>query len=392
MNLMDEPGFFPIYFMRGTGCYVEDIDGNHYIDYICGKGSVILGHAHQAVTSMVVRTIRSGNMPPLNHPLQNALAAILKRHIGNAQRVRLFRTGSCATSAAVRLARVFTGRELILTSGYHGWHDWCQPGRSGVPKAVAAGTIDFRYSLALLEELASKHKGEVAAVFVTPEPCFYGANFYREVERIAHRLGSLFILDEVKTGFRFSMGGAQEVYGIEPHLATYSKAMANGFPISALTGSAKVMECEERTHLSGTFDIEITSIAAAVATLGELEDGSVHKELQARGMKLINGLNALFEHHGIVAACTDGNPAGFHIIFQDQDLAKAFYRQCANRNILFYPFNNVNLTLAHTQQVIHQTLSKCDSSLAALSVRTGVCDEQCLEAARERYMRRHHLV
>jgi glutamate-1-semialdehyde aminotransferase len=205
-------GAYPIYASRALGSYVWDVDGSRYVDFILGYGTVILGHASESVTQAVTRELSTGiNTSPLWRPLQVELAELLKTTIPGAEMSFFMRTGSDATSGALRLARIFTGRTKVVRWGYNGWHDWCCPRLDGVAPAVRADSLTFRYNdIDSLRHVLEEHADEVACVLMMPfevEPPRPG--FLHDVRDLAHQHGALFILDEMRSGFRIALGGAQ---------------------------------------------------------------------------------------------------------------------------------------------------------------------------------------
>lgn len=294
MNKLGPIEKFPIYFSRAKGSVVWDIDGNEYVDFISGKGAIILGYANDEVNRQVVNQINMSNFMPLSNPIQNELAKIINEKIPCAERVRFFRTGSCAASALIRLARAYTKKEIILTSGYHGWHDTFTGGRNGVLTENSNYTLDFQYNVDRLEKFLVKYSGSVAAIFITPEPCFFGKEFYEECFYLSRKYHTLFLFDEIKTGFRTSLEGFQSKIGIIPDAATFSKAMGNGYAISAVAGFEKLMFAEEETHLSGTFDTEASSISASIRTIELLEKYNVASYIENLGRYFAEELDKLF--------------------------------------------------------------------------------------------------
>lgn len=246
MNIFDSPNHFPTFFSNANGPYVWDIDNNKYIDLISGKGSVILGYANNEVDHAVIDVIRSGSIFPLTSSLYSKLAKMLCNTIDSIERVKFFKTGSCAVSAAIRLAKKYNDRKIILTCGYHGWHDWFIENRSSWSKN-ASEVIDFYYNIDLLEKIVKEKNKKISAIVVTPEPNFLGADFLRKIQDISKKYNIVFILDEIKTGFRFRVEGYQSLIKINPDLSTFSKAIANGYPLSVLGGKKEIMLLENVT-------------------------------------------------------------------------------------------------------------------------------------------------
>jgi glutamate-1-semialdehyde aminotransferase len=282
-------GLAPKYLRRAKGARVWDVDGNEYTDWSMAIGPVILGYAHPAVDEAIRRQLNDGITFSLMHPLEVEVAETLRRLLPHAQSVRFGKSGAEATSAAVRAARAFTRRDKVLCCGYHGWHDWyigVTPRRHGVPDAVRELTSAFPFNDA--EALASKLDDDTACVILEPasseEP---RAGFLEDVRRLCDENGTLLIFDEMWTGFRLALGGAQQRFGVTPDLATYSKAIANGMPLSALVGRRDVMSVFERdAFFFSTFGGEALSLAAAVACIHELEASAVPVQLAAEGRRI----------------------------------------------------------------------------------------------------------
>lgn len=284
-------GASPLFAKRGEGARIWDVDDNEYIDYVLGLLPVILGYRDPDVDRAITEQLERGITFSLATELETELAERLVRHIPCAEMVRFGKNGSDATSAAVRIARAATGRDLIAVCGYHGWQDWYIGSTArnlGVPEAVRALTFTFPYNdLAALERLLSENPDKFAAIVMEPvsltEP---KEGFLEGVRDIASAHGSVLVFDEIITGFRMGMGGAQAELGVVPDLAVFGKAMANGMPISAITGPADLMAYFEDIFVSGTFGGEALSLAAAIATIDKLEAEDIPAQLRDFGAKL----------------------------------------------------------------------------------------------------------
>jgi glutamate-1-semialdehyde aminotransferase len=287
-------GVAPAYIARAKGAHVWDVDGNRYIDFPMALGPVMLGHADPDVNEAIVRQLREGIVFTLPHALEVEVAERIVELVPGVERVRFGKTGSDVTSAAVRLARACTGREVVLACGYHGWHDWYIGSTSrhaGVPEGVRAlvGTFDFN-DLDSLDEALEAHRGAVAAVIL--EPCGVdepAPGFLEGVVDRAHAAGSIVIFDEIITGFRLAPGGAQERYGVRADLVAFGKALGNGMPISALGGRAELMDQLEDVFFSGTHGGETLSLAAASAVLDRL-GAELYDALYANGERVRSGI------------------------------------------------------------------------------------------------------
>jgi glutamate-1-semialdehyde 2,1-aminomutase len=357
---------YPAYVSRAEGAYVWDVDGNRYIDFNLGYGPVVLGHAHPVVNAAVIEQLGRGTCAsPMWSPRQVELTELLTEVI-QADMAYLLRTGSDATAAAVRLARIHTGREMIARWGYNGWHDWCAPRPEGVPQSTLALSHRFAYNdIASLEELFARYPDQIACVVMMPyeleEP---RPGFLNEVRETAHRHGALLILDEMRSGFRISLGGAQEYYGVRPDLSTFSKAMANGYPISAVVGRRDVMLHLGSTHMSSTFYGNPAEMAAAIATIGILRDTDALGAIWRMGESLLNGLRQILTEYAIPAEAV-GLPISPFLRFDESaGRAKArFYQETLRRGVMFHPNHQWFLSAAHTDDDVAVTLDACRAAM-----------------------------
>ncbi|MGD2114175.1 MAG: aminotransferase class III-fold pyridoxal phosphate-dependent enzyme [Acidobacteriota bacterium] len=345
-NRLDDPAHYPLFFERASGPHAWDVDGHRYIDLIAGKGTVLLGYASPEVDSAVRMAIGAGSMLPLTGPLHPLAAERLCRAVPSVERVKFLRTGSEAVSAAVRLARVWSGERKILTCGYHGWHGWYVEQRRSVNDS-GAPVVDFHYDVDALEALLSRYAKETAAVVVSPEPALLGDDHHRRLAEVVREHGVLLLFDEVKSGFRFGSAGYQGSVGVRPDLTTFGKAIANGYVLAAVGGRREVMEAERETHISGTYETENVGLAAALRTM-EILGGSDYGELFGLYRRFAAELNAAFRRRGVAARCLVSG-ANAQILFEDDDLARCFYRRAVAHGVLFNCFDDVNLTFGHRQ-------------------------------------------
>ena len=283
---------FPKYLLKGKGSRVWDVDGNEYIDFNMAIGPVSLGYCYDAVDNAIRRQLKEGITFSLMHPLEVEVAELIQGVVPNAESVRFSKTGADVTSAAVRLARAYTGREKVICCGYHGWHDWYIgiTGKSnGVPQAVRDLTYTFNYND--IDSVIESIDDDTACVIL--EPVVFEAprdNFLQALQDICRYNGTLLIFDEMWTGFRLAAGGAQEYFSVTPDLACYSKAIANGMPLSVLTGRGDVMSLlEADVFFFTTFGGEALSLAAAQATITEIKDKDVPAYLSLQGSILKEG-------------------------------------------------------------------------------------------------------
>jgi glutamate-1-semialdehyde 2,1-aminomutase len=335
---------FPLFFANAEGAILTDVDGNEYIDYVLGQGPMILGHSHPAVLETVGQAMRRGQLFAGQHELEIEVAEALVRLVPCAELCRFGVSGSELVQAAMRLARAVTGRTLILRfeGHYHGWFDnvllnvATPPEQAGPrerpqlrlasPGQTASVLGDFLLlpwnDLGLVEQLFAERGHEIAAVMTEPMMCNTGAiqpapGFLQGLRRLCDQHGALFYMDEVITGFRLGLGGAQGRFGVTPDLATFAKAMAGGFSTAALVGRAEYMERFARdVNHSGTFNGNVISMAAAAASLAELErdDGAIYRHMEEVGTSLIEGISGLARRLDL-PLLVQGLPTAFHLSF-----------------------------------------------------------------------------
>lgn len=344
-------GVAPKYLQMGKGARVWDVDGNEYLDYTMGVGPLSLGYGHPAVDDAIREQLEQGIVFSLVHPLEVDVSELIREVIPNAEMVRFSKTGADVTSAAVRLARAYTGRDRVLCCGYHGWHDWyigVTPRRAGVPAAVQDLVSTFAYND--LDSVRAGLDADTACVIL--EPMTFESpreGFLQELKALCAANGTLLIFDEMWTGFRLDVGGAQRYFDVTPDLACYSKAVANGMPLAVLTGRAEVMSLlDEAVFFFTTFGGEALSLAAARATIAELRRLDVPAWMARQGRKLIDGYNHLARVAGLedVTRCV-GHPARTMVTFDataaDPLLQKSFVQQELIRHgILWSGFHNVS--------------------------------------------------
>ena len=311
-------GVSPIYAEAAAGCRFTDVDGNEFIDMAGGTGVVYLGYCHPEVDDAAIGQIRRGIAYPVNSPLEIELAELLVEAIPCAERVRYTKGGGDADAVAVRLARCYTGRDKALFCGYHGWHDWYLasnlaspenlhdhlfPGvpAGGVPRALAGTAIPFAYND--LNDLRAKleaNRGQVACVIMEaartfqPEP-----GFLEGVRELADEHEAVLIFDEVVTGFRYALGGAQERFGVTPDMATFGKAIGNGYPVAAVTGKRAIMDSIASSFVSSSYWSEPASLAAAVAIQRVIRRENVIDHIWRVGARMQEGVLRVARDHGL---------------------------------------------------------------------------------------------
>jgi len=357
-------GVAPKYLKRGKGARVWDVDGNEYLDYNMAIGPLSLGYCYPRVDEAIIGQLKDGITFSMMHELEVVFAELIHDIIPNAEAIRISKTGADVTSAAVRVARAYTGRKKVLCCGYHGWHDWyisVTSRNSGIPEEIRdlSATIDYNN----IESVKQALDEDTACVIL--EPFVFEApkdNFLQELKDLCDANGTLLIFDEMWTGFRIALGGAQEYFQVTPHLACYSKAFANGMPISLLTGKKEILDLfKEEVFFFTTFGGEALSLAAAVATITEMKEKKVAAYLAEKGKRLKDGYNTLAAELGIAhyTRCTGydcrtlvsfdataGNPL---------ELKSFVQQEMIKRGILWSGIHN--MSFSHTDADIDYTLA-----------------------------------
>ena len=353
-------GAAPLFLERGEGARVWDVDGNTYIDFVLGLLPVVLGYRDPDVDAAIRAQLDRGITFSLSTELEVELSERLTRLIPCAEMVRFGKNGSDATTAAIRLARAHTGRDRIALCGYHGWHDWyigTTARHLGVPQAVRELSDTFDYNDAdSLRRLITARPGEYAAVMMEPTLAVEPApGFLESVREICSQEGVVLVFDEIITGFRVHLGGAQAVYGVTPDLSCFGKAMANGMPISAIVGKRKIMRQMEDVFVSGTFGGECLSLAAAIATIDKLERIDAIARTKAVGRRLADGISEILKRHGIAENYGVSGPDWRPLVLPegpvDRILAVSLLRQELNENGIL-SVDAINVCLAHDDESV----------------------------------------
>jgi len=366
-------GVAPKYVKRGKGARVWDVDDNEYLDYNMGIGPLSLGYCYPKVDEAIIEQLKNGITFSLMHHLEVTLSELIHQIIPNAEAIRISKTGADVTSAAIRVSRAFTGRKKVLCCGYHGWHDWYIGVTSrniGVPEEIKNLTATFEYNN--IESVKALLDEDTACVIL--EPFIFEAptnDFLKELKTLCSSNGTLLIFDEMWTGFRIAMGGAQEYFNVKPDLACYSKAFANGMPISLLTGRKDVMDLfNEDVFFFTTFGGEALSLAAAIATIEEMIEKNVPAYLAEKGKLLKDGYNKICEDLGIqhYTKCV-GYDCRSMITFDPSagnplELKSYVQQELIKRGILWSGFHN--MCFSHSDEDINYTLKAYQEVLELL--------------------------
>jgi len=377
------PANAPALLVRGQGCRVWDVDGNEFVEYGMGLRAVGLGHAYPAVVAAAEQALRDGANFTRPSLVELECAEAFLDIVTGAEMVKFTKDGSSANTAAVKLARAHTGRDLVVLCSQHpffSYDDWfigTTPVDAGIPAAVAALTLTFSYNdLPALEDLFRRHSGRIACVVLEPERDQRPeAGFLQGIADLCRREGAVFVLDEMITGFRWQLGGAQAQYGVVPDLSTFGKAMANGFAVSALAGRRELMERGGIRHdgprvflLSTTHGAETHGLAAAIATMGVYRERDVIGYLHDAGRELRTGVEAAIAAAGVEGFVGVGgrdSNLGYRTLDQEGQPSQPFrtlFLQELVRGGVLAP--SLVVSYSHDEDAIRQTIEAVERALA----------------------------
>lgn len=377
------PGAFPYFAQRAEGCRYWDVDGHEYIDFLCAYGPNILGYNHPKVEDAAARAQRDGNC--LNHPTEQSvlLAEKLISLVDFASWAVFGKNGSDMTTWAIQVAREHTGRKKILKvkDAYHGSHPWCTPGHGGLLPEDRAHILEFIWNDCEDFKRVLKLAGEDAAgviisafhhpIFgdsILPDPAFL-----KLIEESCHRKGIVFILDDVRSGFRLHLGGSHRYFGFEPDLICFCKALGNGHPISATLGRENLRIAASRVFLTGSYWNSSAPMAASLAVLEILEKEETIAHLKKQGERLMEGLRAAAEKNELKIRCS-GPPALPFMSFADETnfyRSQHFTSECILRGVFFHPHHNWFMCGAHRDRDLDHTLKAADEAFASVREHFG---------------------
>lgn len=359
-------GISPLFATRAKGPHLWDLDGNKYIDLVSNLASITLGYRNRKIDSAVRKQMRLGNGFSLPSTLEAIVSERITSLVPSAEMVRFGKNGTDATSAAIRLARAYTDRDYVAVCGYHGWQDWFIGSTSrnkGVPRKTSSLTLTFYYNkIETLEKLFTENPKKIAAVIMEPMTSEYPVNdFLNKVKKLCEKNGTILIFDETITGFRFTKGGAQEFFQVSPHLSTFGKGIANGYPLSVVCGNKEIMKEMENIFFSGTFGGELLSLAAANVVLELHEKDAISPKLSEYGEDLSKNLEKLIEQLGISDLIQiKGHPTWKFLEWKDvagftvPELKTFFMQEMFLKGILLLGTHNISL--AHSVRVRRRIL------------------------------------
>lgn len=359
------PGEYPIFFDSAKGGRVRDVDGNEYIDMLCAYGPIIIGHREEEIDEAVIRQIKEkGFCFSLTQAVQNDLARKMRELIPCCEKVVFVKTGSDATTASIRIARAYTEREKIIRCGYHGWHDWCVEVKGGIPHKLYEDVHEVEYNdLDQFEDMLKEIGDRTAAVIITPlghplaNKVEYPKPGYLEgVKELTHKYGAVLIYDEIRTGFRVNIGGAQKEFGVTPDLATFGKAMANGYSVSSVVGKKEIMDVLiDKVFLSSTFFPNSLSQIAALKTIEIIQRDNVLGIVKEKGNRFAQKVTEIIERSSVPVEFSGAPWMPFITFIPDKEkrykkLRPEFYTQLIRRGVFLQPYHHGYIAYRHTDE------------------------------------------
>ncbi len=371
-------GEYPIFVESGKGGRIVDVDGNEYVDFLCAYGPIILGYREEEIDKAVIQQIlEKGFCFSLTQRYQNKLAEKLRELIPSAEMSIFVKTGSDTTTLALRLARAYTSRTKVMRCGFHGWHDWCVEVKGGIPEKLYEDTYEFQYNdLANLERLLRAYGDDTAAIIITP----FGhplakklqspkAGFLEGVRKLADKYNVVLIFDEVRTGFRIAMGGAQAYYNVTPDLTCIGKAMANGYAIAAVCGKEDIMKtAESDVFVSSTFFPNSLGYVAALKTIEILQRDHVLEAIWKKGRQFMDALETILGKYDVGAELSGIGPMFFVTFKSDTEKVyrkrrNEFFTQLIRQGIFMQPYHHGYICYRHREDDLKKALKAVENSL-----------------------------
>lgn len=360
-----EPG--PTHFQNAAGCHIVTAEGNTLVDCTMALGAVAIGYAEPNITRAVVDAAGSGNVSGLSHTLELDLAEKFCETVPCAEKVQFLKTGAEAVAAAVRLARTYTGRDVVIGSGYFGWLDWSQSA-AGVPKGVQQDYVSVPFDdVDALHRAATDAGKRLAAIVLEPVVEKMASKQWIEKARsLCDALGAVLIFDEMKTGFRLASGGYQQYADVTPDLAAFGKALANGYPLSAVCGKRDVMDAARKTWISSTLASEATALAAANVVIEIHHNTEVCDELWRIGKEMRTRVSGAVQASGVKGVTVDGIDPMWLLRFESPKVESLFVRHAVEHGALFKRGAYNFAALAHDDEALNEIEEAASNAFVAV--------------------------
>jgi glutamate-1-semialdehyde aminotransferase len=357
----------PTHFVRAAGCRIEAADGSELVDCTMALGAVAIGYGEPKITRAVLDTVAQGAVSGLSHVLEVEVAERFCNVVPCAERVQFLKTGAEAMSAAVRVARAYTGRNVVIGSGYFGWHDWCSA-QPGVPESVRRDYRDVPFDdVTALESAVGAAAGQLAAIAIEPVvERMASPEWIARARELCDANGAALIFDEMKTGFRLATGGYQQLSGVTPDLAAFGKALANGFPLAAVCGKAELMDGLKRTWISSTLAGEGSALAAAMGVLDWHENVDVCDELARIGRATRELVSGALKASGLGGVEFHGIDQMWFMRFASPDAERRFVALAAEHGALFKRGAYNFAALAHDEDALVDIEAAASNAFVAL--------------------------
>ncbi|HMC53819.1 MAG TPA: aminotransferase class III-fold pyridoxal phosphate-dependent enzyme [Gemmatimonadaceae bacterium] len=366
-TIYGDPDGSPTHFVQAAGCHVVTADGESLVDISMALGAVALGYAEPQLTRYVMETLAGGAVSGLSHTLEVEVAERFCGVVPCAEKVQFLKSGADAMSAAVRIARTYTGRDIVIGAGYFGWHDWSQEA-AGIPNGTREGFVRVAYDdVASLEQAAGAAGNRLAAIAIEPVvERLPSTEWIARARALCTAAGAVLIFDELKTGFRVATGGYQQYADVIPDLAAFGKALANGYPLAAVCGRADLMDASERTWISSTLGSEAGALAAAAAVLQWHEKADVCGSLWSIGKEMRDVVSAALSASGVDGVRIDGIDPMWLLRFEDANLESAFLRAAVDNGVLFKRGAYNYAALAHDEDALRTIESAASAAFVEI--------------------------
>jgi glutamate-1-semialdehyde 2,1-aminomutase len=362
----------PSHFVRAAGCHVQTADGQMLVDCTMALGSVGLGYAEPQLTRAVIEAVANGSVSGLSPLLEVEVAERFCGVVPCAERVQFLKTGADAVTAAVRIARTYTGRDIVIGCGYFGWHDWSGDA-AGIPAETRAMYRPVPFDdVAALERAVSEAGNGLAAIVLEPViERLPSKEWVARARSLASERGAALIFDEVKTGFRVATGGYQQYADIVPDLAAFGKAMANGFPLSAVCGNAALMDAASKTWISSTLASETSSLAAAGAVLAWHDRADICATLWSTGREMRDVVSAAVTAAEVDGVTVEGIDPMWRLRFDDPTVESAFVAAAVRNGVLFKRGAYNFAAVAHDEDAIREIETGASAAFVELREQAG---------------------